>query len=103
MENNNDLNQNQSAEVEEQGSTMTSEQLAENGFALPKRNLMLIAVGFVIIIAGLACMIGSPTGVAFDPSIFSFRRITLGPVVTVFGFFFEIFAILWMPKNKNAE
>ena len=81
---------------------MTSEQLAENGFALPKRNLMLIAVGLVIIIAGLACMIGSPTG-WLSTLLFSVSRITLGPVVTVFGFFFEIFAILWMPKTRTPN
>ncbi len=83
-------------------SAASNKGVADNGFALTKTNFILLAIGFVVIVAGLACMIGSSTGTAFDPSIFSFRRITLGPVVTVIGFLFEIVAILWIPKTKAA-
>ena len=100
MENKNDLNQNQSVEVERQGSTMTSEQLAENGFALPKRNLMLIAVGFVIIIAGLVCMIGSPTG-WLSTLLFSVSAVSSGPSCNSIWLLLRYFAVLWMPKNKE--
>lgn len=46
---------------------------------------------------------GSEDGVSFNPEIFSTRRIVIGPMVALFGFFFEIFAILWNPKKKGEE
>lgn len=67
---------------------------------LGKINLILIAVGFIIIVLGFALMTGSSTVVEFNPDIFSTRRITVGPMVSFFGFLFIIFAILYKPKNK---
>ena len=74
-------------------------------YALSKKNLLLIAVGFVIIVIGFCLMVGggSKDGVSFNPEIFSARRITVGPLIALFGFFFEIFAILWNPKSKEKE
>jgi uncharacterized membrane protein len=69
-------------------------------FTLGKINMILIAIGFVIIILGFALMTGSSTIKEFNPDIFSFRRITVGPMISLFGFFFIIFAILFKPKNK---
>lgn len=65
-----------------------------------KINLVLIALGFVVIVLGFALMTGSTTGVEFNPDIFSTRRITVGPMVSFFGFLFLIFAILYKPKSK---
>lgn len=67
---------------------------------LGKINLILIAVGFIIIVLGFTLMTGSSTVVEFNPDIFSTRRITVGPMVSFFGFLFIIFAILYKPKNK---
>jgi hypothetical protein len=67
---------------------------------LGKINLVLIAVGFAIIVLGFVLMTGSTTGVEFNPDIFSTRRITVGPMVSFFGFIFIIFAILFKPKAK---
>jgi len=67
---------------------------------LGKINLVLIAVGFLIIVLGFLLMTGSSTGVEFNPDIFSTRRITVGPMVSFFGFIFIIFAILFKPKAK---
>lgn len=67
---------------------------------LDKINLILIAVGFVIIIIGFFLMSGSTTVTEFNPDIFSFRRITVGPMTSFFGFLFIIFAILYKPKSK---
>ena len=76
----------------------------KTNFALPKRNLMFIAVGFVIIVIGFLCMIGGgPENGVFNPEIFSFRRVTLAPMIALFGFVFVIFAILWVPKSKEKE
>jgi hypothetical protein len=70
------------------------------GFTLGKINLMLIAVGFAIIVLGFFLMGGSTTGVEYNPDIFSARRITVAPMVSLFGFVFIIFAILFKPKSK---
>ncbi len=67
---------------------------------LPKLNLILIAVAFVIIVIGFVLMVGAPSGEVYNPDIFSFRRITVGPMVSLFGFVFMIFAILFRAKKK---
>ena len=67
---------------------------------LPKLNLILIAICFVIIVVGFALMVGEPSGEVYNPDIFSFRRITLGPMIALFGFVAMIFAILFRPKKK---
>ena len=74
-------------------------------YALSKENLMLLAVGFVIIVVGFCCMIGggSADGVTFNLEIFSTRRIVVGPMITLFGFLFEFFAILYRPKKDSDD
>ena len=67
---------------------------------LPKLNLILIAVSFAIIVLGCALMVGEPSGEVYNPDIFSFRRITLGPMISLFGFVCMIFAILFRGKKK---
>jgi uncharacterized membrane protein len=67
-------------------------------FTLGKINLILIAIGVLIIVIGFVLMTGSATEVQFDPNVFSFRRITVGPMISFFGFLFIIFAILFKPK-----
>ena len=69
-------------------------------FTIGKINLILIAVGFLIIVAGFFLMTGSTTLTEFNPDIFSSRRITVGPMISFFGFLFIVFAILYKPKNK---
>jgi hypothetical protein len=69
-------------------------------FTLGKINLLLIAIGFAIIILGFVLMTGSSTVKEFNPDIFSFRRITVGPMISLFGFVSIIFAILYKPKTK---
>ena len=67
---------------------------------LPKLNLILIAVSVVIIVIGFALMAGEPSGEEYNPDIFSFRRITVGPMISLFGFVFMLFAILFRGKKK---
>ncbi len=70
-------------------------------FNLPKLNIILIAVSFVIIVLGFALMVGAPSGATeYNPDIFSFRRITVGPMISLFGFVMMIVAILYKPKKK---
>ena len=71
-------------------------------FALSKTNFILIAVGVVIIIAGLLLMTGpSSTETYFEPDIFSTRRIVVAPLVCFVGFVFMILAIMFQPKNRK--
>ncbi len=76
-----------------------------NTFALGKENYRLIAIGFVIIVIGFVLMVGggSDDPNVFNEDIFSFRRITLAPIVLLFGFIFEIYAIMKKPKIKKEE
>lgn len=67
---------------------------------LPKLNLILMAVSVVIIVIGFALMAGEPSGEVYNPDIFSFRRITVGPMISLFGFVCMIFAILFRSKKK---
>lgn len=69
-------------------------------FALDKINYILIAVGVVIIIAGLLLMTGpSSTETHFEPDIFSTRRVVVAPLVCFVGFVFMIFAIMFRGKK----
>lgn len=71
-------------------------------FALDKLNFILIAVGIVIIIAGLLLMTGpSSTETHFEPDIFSTRRIVVAPLVCFVGFAFMVFAIMFRSKDKK--
>ena len=63
----------------------------KSGMPLSKINYLLMAVGAIIIV-----MAGGTeaTPEEFSYDIFSWRRITLAPIVVVAGFAFEIFAIM---------
>lgn len=73
-----------------------------------KTNYLLMAAGVVLIVVGFILMAGGgealgPDGYAheFDESIYSFRRLTLAPIVIVTGFVLEVLAI--MLGFKKAE
>ena len=67
---------------------------------LPKFNIVAIAVCVLIIVVGFALMTGDPSTDVYNPDIFSFRRITLGPMIALAGFVAMIIAI-WFPGKKN--
>jgi len=75
----------------------------KSGFALGKENYKLMAIGFIIIIIGFILMAGgkSDDPKVFSEDIFSFRRITLAPIIVLAGFVFEIYAIMKRPRNTN--
>jgi len=73
-------------------------------YNLPKLNLILIAVSVVVIIVGFALMAGAPSGATeYNPDIFSVRRITVGPMISLFGFVLMIVAILFKKPGKKNE
>ena len=59
-------------------------------------NYCLMLVGAIVIVIGFILMAGgaeaTPENFSYD--IFSWRRITLAPIVVIVGFAFEIFAIM---------
>jgi len=58
--------------------------------------IALIAVGYLLMTGG-----GSEDPNVFNPEIFSFRRITLAPMVCLTGFVLIIVAIMWRPHHKE--
>lgn len=72
--------------------------MEDKKFMLPKKNVWLILAGFAVVIIGLLLMSGSKTLTDFNPDIYSVRRIIVAPVVTLVGFLFIIFAILYKRK-----
>ncbi len=80
-----------------------NEKKQDTGFALGKHNYKLLAIGFGIIIVGFLLMLGGKTDdpSVFNEKIFSFRRITLAPIVVLFGFIFEIWAIMKKPDKSE--
>lgn len=69
-------------------------------FNLPIRNLIFIGIALLVIAIGFALTAGEPSGETYNPDIFSFRRITLGPMISLAGFVGMIAAILW-PGSKH--
>lgn len=64
--------------------------------ALSMKNYILLAIGFVVIVLGMVLMCGggSESPEEFNYAMFSWRRITLAPLLIVGGFAFEIYALL---------
>ena len=69
-------------------------------FAFDKMNYLLLVVGMIIVVIGFLLMTGpASTETAFEPEIFSARRIKVAPVVCLFGFVSMIYAVVRKPKN----
>ena len=64
--------------------------------ALSMKNYILLAIGFVVIVLGMVLMCGggSESPEEFNYAMFSWRRVTLAPLLIVGGFAFEIYALL---------
>ncbi|MCU0455687.1 MAG: DUF3098 domain-containing protein [Bacteroidales bacterium] len=79
-----------------------NENKEKKNFALGPENYRLLAIGFAIIVLGFLLMLGgrSDDPNVFNEKMFSFRRITLAPIVVLAGFAFEIWAIMKKPKEK---
>lgn len=56
---------------------------------LSAKNYVLLLVGAAVILLGMILMSGE-----FNYAMFSWRRITLAPILVIGGFAFEIYAIL---------
>ena len=72
-----------------------------NGAVLGKRNYILLAVGFVLVLIGYLLMAG---GKAHDPSVFSEElfsttRITVAPLLILLGLTVSAVALVLRPKE----
>ena len=68
--------------------------------AFDKMNYILLAVGMAVVVLGFILMSGgSSSEAAYDPDIFSARRIKVAPVVCLLGFVSMIYAVIRKPKN----
>lgn len=76
--------------------------MSKQKFAFDKTNFILLAISMAVVILGFILMIGpASTPTAFEPDIFSVRRIKVAPVVCLLGFVFMIYAVLRKPKTKE--
>ena len=73
----------------------------KSDLAFGKENYILLLVGLGFIVTGFILMTGggSEDPNVFSEEIFSFRRITLAPIVVITGFVIKIFAIMKKPKD----
>lgn len=69
---------------------------------LTRKNYILLLAGFGIILLGFVLMAGggSDSPDEFNYAMFSWRRITLAPILVVGGFVIEIFAIMKRFRNE---
>ena len=65
-------------------------------------NYLWVLIGIAFIFIGFILMIGggSDNPDVFNDAIFSFRRITLAPILVLIGFGIEIYAIMKKPKDE---
>jgi predicted cobalt transporter CbtA len=63
---------------------------------LTRKNYIILAIGFAVVLLGFVLMAGggSHWATEFNYDMFSFRRITLAPILVVGGFVVEIYGIL---------
>lgn len=65
-------------------------------------NYLWVLIGIAFILIGFLLMIGGGSNDpdVFNEAIFSFRRITLAPILVLIGFGVEIYAIMKKPKDN---
>ena len=74
----------------------------KKNFAFGKNNLILIAIGVVVVIIGFLLMTGPSTTVDhFEPDIFSIRRVKIAPVICLIGFVLMVYAVITKPKEDK--
>lgn len=74
-------------------------------FALGKRNYRILIIGILVVVVGYILMIGggSDNPNEFSREIFSFRRITLAPIVVLIGYGVIFYSILTKKKFESSD
>ncbi len=71
-------------------------------FAFGRVNFILLAVGMAIVVIGFILMGGDgSTNTAYNPDIFSARRIKVAPIMCLVGFVSMVYAVVYKPKEKD--
>ncbi len=71
-------------------------------FPLGKKNFIMMGIAGALIVIGFLLMLGgSSTEDAFNPDIFSARRVVVGPTISFLGFLFMGYAIIRRPSTDN--
>ncbi len=80
-----------------------SEDIGRQRMPLTFANYKLMLIGLGVIVLGFVLMAGggSDDPNVFNEDMFSFRRITLAPILVLAGFAFEIYAIMKKPKKEE--
>ena len=80
----------------------TSSKRNDSRMPLTRRNYILLAIGFAVIVLGFVLMAGggSDSPDEFNYAMFSWRRITLAPILVIGGFVVEMFAIMKRFRNE---
>lgn len=81
------------------------ENTEEGVFAIPRKNVLYIIVGFAVMVLGYVLMSGggSEDPNVFNYEMFSFRRIVLAPIVILVGMIVEIWAIMHIGKSNKGN
>ncbi|WP_276133347.1 DUF3098 domain-containing protein [Polluticoccus soli] len=86
--------------------TTTKKTTGHQTFLFDKSNYMWMIGGVALILLGFLLMSGgkSPDPHQFNyDEIYSFRRITLAPLLILIGFGVEVYAIMKKPASDSAE
>lgn len=77
----------------------------EGGMPFTVKNYVMMLAGLLVIVLGFILMSGGGehTVTEFDETIFSFRRITLAPIVVVAGFIIVGVSIMKRFKRSDKE
>ena len=76
--------------------------MEKRNFAFDKVNFILLAISMAVVVVGFILMSGpASTEAAYNPDIFSVRRIKVAPVVCLLGFVSMIYAVVRKPTDKE--
>ena len=74
----------------------------KKNLAFGRMNFILLGLGMLVVVIGFILMSGdSSTTEAYNPDIFSARRIKVAPIVCLVGFVSMIYAVVHKPKDKE--
>jgi len=84
-----------------QNKNQKNQEKDQSSFVFGRNNYKLLLIGLGLLFLGYLLMIGgaSDNPNEFSYEIFSFRRITLAPILVIAGFVVEIFAIMKKPEE----
>ena len=88
------------SKLEEKNKNLKNEQ-EEVKMPFGRDNYLWVIIGLAFLLIGFILMIGggSDNPDVFKEAIFSFRRLTLAPILVLIGFGIQIYAIMKGPKK----